>query len=503
MSDVIIVGGGASAIAAAMEFAERSVVPLILDVGVLPGDPVAGAGNFYDYKSTHDSFHLTIGERFQGLANLTGTRRVPVKLATPNAEYVTRGAERWAPVDEDGFHAVQSFAMGGLANAWGGGLYRFNHVDMDGFPIEPSDLDGYFDRLTAEIGITGDDDDLTPFFGSTAGLLPPIRFSYNMERLYNAYRRQKGRLPAALRLGRPRLAVLTEVLDGRAPIAYDNMEFWQETPAIYSPRHTLQKLIARQRVQYRNGVLVRSFTEEDGGVTVHATDVASETPLSFRGRVLVLAAGVINTSRIVLESFHDHQTRLPLLENPAVQIPFVLPGSVGRPLDTAAFGLTQLNLVWESESYGARCQGSLIELTSPLRAEFFASLPYAARANLALIRHLRPCMFGLRPAPLHALAAEERTPAHRGAPGHLRPRQGPAAVSLHARARRLDPPLANRTRAHGPRHPLRGNAPHEPLAPALPVHHGGAAPPDPPRIRRRFGVVSAAPGQEHVPRNDG
>jgi choline dehydrogenase-like flavoprotein len=137
---------------------------------------------------------------------------------------------------------------------------------------------------------------------------------------------------------------------------------------------------------------VRSFVERDGGVAVRATDVSTGDSVEHHGRVLLLAAGAINTARIVLQSFADHRTPLPLLENTAIQVPFVLPSCLGQALETDAFGLVQLNLIWESHTFGALCQGSLMEITSPLRAEFFASLPYAARDNLALIRHLLPAM---------------------------------------------------------------------------------------------------------------
>ena len=317
---------------------------------------------------------------------------MPVKLTTPNAEYVTQGASTWGPVDENGFSAIQSFAAGGLANAWGAGLYRFSPVDFDGFPIGPADLDPYFDKLTAEIGISGVDDDLSPFFGTADRLLPPIRLSRNIENVYATYRRKKKRLPAGFHLGRARIAALTEPFDRRPPIVHDNLEFWQEKPALYSPRYTLEKLIAAGRVRYRRGTLVQSFAEDETGVTVRALDVDSGARVTLACDTLLLAAGVINTAKIVLQSYGDFATRLPLLENPAIQIPFVLPGAIGRALDTTAFGLVQLNLVWESDTYEAVCQGSLMEITSPLRAEFFASLPYAARGNLALVRHLLPAM---------------------------------------------------------------------------------------------------------------
>jgi choline dehydrogenase-like flavoprotein len=392
MPDVVIVGAGASAVAAALELADHGVTPLILDVGVAPDHPARAATNLYDYKSHHDSFALTIGSRYQGLANLLGRVHVPVKLTTPNAEYVTRGARAWTPVDENHFCAIQSFAAGGLANAWGAGLYRFCASDCDGFPIGPADLDPFFDKLTAEIGISGEADDLAPFFGSADGLLPPLRLSPNIQSVYAAYRRKQKHLSPRFHLGRARIAALTQPFDHRAPLSYDNLEFWQEHPSLYSPRYTLEKLVASGRVQYRRHTLVHSFAEREDGIVVHAVDVQSGERIAIECRALLLAAGVINTTKIVLQSFSDFRTRLPLLENPAIQIPFVLPAAIGRALETTAFGLVQLNLIWESDTYDAVCQGSLMEITSPLRAEFFASLPYAARGNLALIRHLLPAM---------------------------------------------------------------------------------------------------------------
>jgi hypothetical protein len=83
---------------------------------------------------------------------------------------------------------------------------------------------------------------------------------------------------------------------------------------------------------------------------------------------------------------------LPLLDNPAIQIPLVFPSSIGRMIDKHAFGLVQLNMVWEDNPTGKRLQGSVMEITSPMRAEFFSSLPFSASANLDLMRYLLPAM---------------------------------------------------------------------------------------------------------------
>jgi choline dehydrogenase-like flavoprotein len=392
MVDVIIVGSGAAGVAAALEFADRGITPLVLDVGHKPGASPSIDENFYDHRQRNDVFDVTIGDGFCGLSNMLTRHTMPVKLTTPHTEYVTRNADRLGPVNQDSFSAVQSFATGGLANAWGAGLYRFTDEDLDMFPIGASDLTPYFDKLTREIGISGADDDLTPFFGSPEDLLPPIHLSHNIRNLYARYRQKMSDPGRDFFVGHPRIAVLTEEWDGRPPLDYNNLEFWQTLPSVYSPAYTLEKLVEKGRVEYRPGILVDSWYERDDVVHVDALDLGSERTVRFEAKHLVLAAGAINTTKIVLKSFRDVETALPLQENPAFQFPLVLPRSLGRPLQTDAFGLVQLNMIWRSESYGALLQGSIMEITSPMRAEFFSSLPYSAHANLALIRHLLPAM---------------------------------------------------------------------------------------------------------------
>ncbi len=398
MHEVIVVGSGAAGVGAALALAGRGIRPLVLDVGhVKDPERPRVEGNLYALRRREDTFRLLIGEEFQTLANHLGESHVPVKLTTPNMEYVTRDADRLAAVEETDFHTVQSFAAGGLANAWGAGLYRFVDHDLEGFPIRAADLEPYFDRLTEEIGIAGVEDDLAPFFGSARGLLPPLRLSRNMTRFARSYHRHRDAFHRdRMHIGRARIAVLSEPFDGRPAFDYSNLEFWQDHRAIYSPLYTLEKLVAAGRVDHRPGFQVTSYREVAGGVVVEARPIDGGEPQSFRGRKLVLAAGAVNTTRIVLAAGGDHDTELTLLENPALQFPLVLPRRLGAALDTEAFGLVQLNLVWDSEYYRTRLQGSIMDITSPLRAEFFPSLPFAARRNLDLIRYMLPAMIVLQ-----------------------------------------------------------------------------------------------------------
>ncbi len=48
--------------------------------------------------------------------------------------FITEHAAKLSPMRAHNFDAVMSFALGGLANAWGAGLYRYNEEDLRGLP---------------------------------------------------------------------------------------------------------------------------------------------------------------------------------------------------------------------------------------------------------------------------------------------------------------------------------------------------------------------------------
>lgn len=391
---IIIVGSGAAGTAAALQLARLGVRPLMLDVGIRPDENAPRAkGNLYEWRRHHDSFDLHIGDDLRGVSDVITGETGIAKLNAPNAAFVVQDAVALSPVDATDFDAIQSFAFGGLANAWGAGLYRFVDADLEGFPIRAADLDPYADVLTHEIGISGADDDLTPFFGDASGLLPPLRLSHNAAQVWARYQRARHRLrERGIFLGRPRVGALSVPYDGRPAVDYSNTEFWQDQPYLYTPALTLKKLIASGQLDYRPGLMVQRWEELPDRVVLRATVIPGGETLQFSCKAVVLAAGAIGTAKIVLRSAEDYATALQLMENPAVQIPFVLPGSIGRSLDTHCFGLTQLNLIWQPSTYGCTAQGSILEITSPMRAEFYGRLPLSAQANLTLVREMLPAM---------------------------------------------------------------------------------------------------------------
>lgn len=391
MCDVIVVGSGAGGAWAAHQLVAAGRRVLMLDVGFTPGPRDIG-GAFLDIRTGRSQADL-LGERFETLNNVVGPYQSP-KLNAPRFRFVTDESERLAPVRSGPFTTTQSFARGGLANAWGAGAYRFTAEDLKAFPIPVGALERYYDILTEQIGISGQLDDLSDHFGSGAGLQRPLKLDALGTRVLRAYEQRRASFHSAgFTIGRPRLAVLSDALRGRAACTYDNLTFWEPTlDYLYTPGRTVDALMGKPGFAYESGWQVQRFSQDDTGVVVEARHIESHEHRSFRAPRLVLAAGALNSARIVLQSFDDTTTELPILDNLPSMVPVVVPGLIGAGYDRTSHGLGQLNIVFRPAEGTGYLQATLYSYTSLLASEVLLDFPLPVRGALAAARHLLPAL---------------------------------------------------------------------------------------------------------------
>lgn len=392
MHDAVIVGSGLAGTFAAYALRGRDV--LVLDVGHRPPGIPPLDGNLYEMRQKEsDLFPLLIGEQFEGLHNLY-RRRTSLKLKAPFMSYIVQDAERLSPLISDTFEPVMSFAQGGLANAWGAGVYRFSQQDLAGFPFGAEDLAPYYDQLAAHIGVSGSNDDLAPFFGHEPALLPPLHLSQFAAEMLRAYEKHK---PAFQRngvfIGRPRLAVLTEPHNNREAYRYENLEFFKPlNPAVYNPVFTLDELVRTRQVSLRRGHLVTRYQEFPSHVELVSTDLSTGTTERIQTRSLFLAAGTLNTTKLVLRSHDDCETRLPLLDNGMCSIPLFRFGRIGSAQEVHDTSMAQLNVVYRDPGSGEISQATLYGTTGPLRSDVLFQFPFAISTSLLWSRYVAPAM---------------------------------------------------------------------------------------------------------------
>lgn len=392
MYDAVIVGSGPAGAFSAYGLQGRNV--LVLDVGYRPPEIPDLQGNLYALRQQReDLFEELIGSGFEGLHNVY-KRNISLKLKSPYMSYIVRNWAELMPVESRNFEAVASFALGGLANAWGAGVFRFTTKDLEGFPINVADLEPFYDEISNHMGISGANDDLAPYFGAEPHLLPPMRLTNLASDMLNRFRiRKAGFERQGITIGRPRLAVLTEPHNGRAAYQYDNLEFYRPyNPAIYNPAFTIDELAARNQVTLRTGYLVCEYKEQASGIEVTARNLSTGSYETFLGRNLILAAGTLGTSKIVLQANRDHESRLPILDNPMACIPLFRLSRIGAALEIYDSALGQLNLIYQDADSPGLLQGTIYGTTGPLRSDVLFQFPLSIWANLTWARYLSPAM---------------------------------------------------------------------------------------------------------------
>ena len=393
MHEIIVVGSGPSAAGAMLELKGRDV--LILDVGNRSSLKEEIRRNLFRIREEDpDQDRLLIGEQFESLQNVSAKDAVTVKLKAPHVSFVLRDLERFFKIESEDFNPYISHAFGGLANAWGGGAYPFTDYDLRGFPIDAKALAPFYARLDAHVGISGEADDLSEYMGPCAGMQPPVKMGYSAAHLMKAYTKARGRMRRRhLSMGRTRLCVLTEEREDRRACAYENLSFFTcNSSYFYNPAFTMDEVIRDPKTQYRSGIFVDSFHEEKGGITVRAREAASGKPREFRCRKLVVAAGTIGTGRMVLNSFADTVTRLPLMENALSITPFVDIRSIGREVDRFGYEGGTINLMYDGPLWEDKVLGAFSTYISPLRGDAFTYFPFSAKGSMALTKYVLPAL---------------------------------------------------------------------------------------------------------------
>ena len=407
MYDAIVVGSGPAGTAAALGLKGKNC--LVLDVGRDASDvPKCFSGSQEKLESSRqDLFDFYVGEDYSSLQNLDREPQINLKLKSPYNKFIIDGFDELTPIESENFAGVISLSKGGLANGWGAGVFRYNDEDLKEFPISYSDLEKYYDELALEIGISGSRDDLFDSFLEEPSLQAPILLSRFSSALIEAYQKKREYInDLGVTIGRGRLAVLTRETNGRSAYQYENAEFFRvRDPAVYSPAYSLNRLIQHQLVEYRDKYLVEYFEQSEGCVSVHARNVDDGSMRKYFAKKLFLAAGTLNTARIVLNSNADSRTKLPILDNPLTAFPLLKPSLIGEKISATDCSLGQLVAVSRLSPESLPIQSAIFGTNGPLRSDVLTNLPLplnVSRRMMSLTAAATGLVMNFHPGKLHS-----------------------------------------------------------------------------------------------------
>lgn len=368
----LIIGSGPSGIAAALQLENHGVA--IIDVGVRPS-------TIFPYQSLSEgiscgSYPDLLGEHWEMLANLVYPNAIHSKLRAQGVNYVATG-EHFSISGENGeilTNGANSYAAGGLSNAWGAQLFRYTDRDLasvGGWPIDLQSLNRHYSFLERHIGISGEHDELYDFLGPISKLLPPQPLVPAAKFLLNKF--NSSRAHKNLVIGHSRIGVLTENYGQYKKHEFNETEFYStEKSGVYTARRSLDEIISRGKARYFAGFKLVGFNESIEFVEVTLECLKSGTIVKKRAKHLLLGCGTQQTARIVLLSKKGGRKFLPFLDHPPTLLPLFIPKMFGSKLPVRSFPV-QL-----AATLSGGCPRAMISLYYPgglLRSDFLAEIP--------------------------------------------------------------------------------------------------------------------------------
>jgi choline dehydrogenase-like flavoprotein len=393
MDPVVVVGSGASGAHFALTALRKGRKVTMLDVGhtgreaVLPAETLNGLK-----RKLPDPALYFLGPRYESLVlpgNLGEYYAFP-----PAKEHVFRTHPEFQ-YRGDGFAPLYSFAAGGLAEVWTGGCYPFDERDLNKFPFGYQELGPYYDRVAAEIGISGANDDLAAVFPYHNGLMEPLELDRNSAVLLDSYRRRRSFLNEKSRclIGRSRVAVLSRDLGPRKACDYSGRCLWGcPSQAFYTPSITLAECRKFPGFEYRAGLYADHFRlDASGRVRGVVVSTGDGQTREIAAGSLVLAAGTLGSARIFLESLYRENGKAPelrgLMDNRQVLMPFVNLRMLGRPWSSETYQYHQVAMAVQMET-GEMIHGLVTTLKTALIHPLVQTLPFDLGAGVAAFRSI-------------------------------------------------------------------------------------------------------------------
>ena len=318
MKRVAVVGSGPAGTWCAHALVARGIKPVILDAGERLDESRQAVVDRLARMPPNDWSADDLGVV---TANPTvRDRAVPKKLAF-GSDFVYGGQRDHSPLVAPTHGSAPTYALGGYSTVWGGAMLPIAAQELDGWPLGVAALEPHYRAVLARVPLAAAHDGLEsefPLFVEPQSLAPPQQGRSLLSDLAAA----GDRLGAAgIVAGRARLAVQS------GPSAGGCMHCGLclsgcPVGAIYWSGRDIEDLVGRGDAEYHRAV-VTAVREVGQEVEVEMLDPTSRERSAVRFDHVFLAAGAINTTRILLRSRPDRGTTATLLDSQKFVLPLI------------------------------------------------------------------------------------------------------------------------------------------------------------------------------------
>ena len=385
-SDVMIIGSGPAGVSSAWPLVEAGLKVTLVDgaSGQVPEPPRMNISAFRRHST---NWRHAFGDDFSGL-------KLHQDLSPKFATRIGR-AVLGTEVDREGtrshnFLSVRSLTTGGLSNVWGAFAATFDDDDLANYPIRASDLAASYQSVGQRIGLSGGQDDLTDFLGSGLALQSPTWLMPIAKRLLERYQLRKP--SGSLLLGTARNAVITDDVNGRERCNSCGLCLYGcARGAIYSATQDLAYLKSKANFTYLSGAMVTRLLPAGRQEQVVEASTG-DNRVAIGARAVIVAAGTLNSTALVLRSQRAVGKKLRLLTNPVAAMAFVVPSFIGAQLPRESFSLGQLSYRLQLRELPDYVTGVLYTVDALPLTTIVRRLPFSRPCATALSRLVAPAL---------------------------------------------------------------------------------------------------------------
>jgi choline dehydrogenase-like flavoprotein len=396
MDKIVIIGSGASGVHFALSVLEKGYAVTMVDVGYVGPAMVNPGDTFADLKfNLSDPVKYFLGQNYEAVVHPGSKGEYYGFPPSKNYVFTKPAAFDW---EANGFAPLSSFARGGLAGTWTGGVYPLNEAELEPFPFSYEDIEPFFSKVAKRIGIAGVNDDLARFYPVHDNLMGPLRLDQHSKLLLEQYENRKVRLNTSFNcyVGRSRVATLSADKGSRSSCSYCGRCLWGcPTGSLYTPSLTLDECRRHPNFTYLPNMYASHFKFDGQNriQSVRVAPVAGGTPSEVTADRFVLAAGTLSSSRIFMESIWKETGQLPkltgLMDNRQILIPFINLKMIGAEYDAESYQYHQIALGIESGRPDQYIHGQITTLKSALVHPILQNIPLDLQTAIKVFRNVR------------------------------------------------------------------------------------------------------------------
>lgn len=325
----VVIGSGPAGVAAAASLLDRGCQVTMIDAG---GSLEPAIQARVDRLARRSPTRWPAGGRDSVKGPLRfNAEGAPLKLPF-GSDYLYRDVDRLQPVMADGVDAYRALATGGLSTVWGAAVLPYEDEDFREWPFEAATLDPYYATALDMTGLAAADDRLSALY--RVHMAPRTRLESSSQARFMERRmlRHADRLAQQhIFFGASQLAVIGESTSAGPSCVHCGMCLYGcPYGLIYSARATVDALSRSKDFTYVSGLVVTRLVEHHGCVTIEAVTRDTARAQRFEATRVYLAAGVLGSTAIMLESLGAYGRPIELQQSDHFLLPLLLRRRAGR-----------------------------------------------------------------------------------------------------------------------------------------------------------------------------